>query len=383
MSFIAYQGFLGSSFSDYLLPGQVDSFSVYLTAGYTYFLDVTSETTPLTISVGSTVQILGPYSYILTGGSVWFKPSSSGIYGVGIDTTSGGAGYYSISTHYTYTPPAPPPPAPPPPAPPPPALISTVLHGASTQYIIADNNGSLYIQDTVAGRDGARTLPGVGQMIFTDGTAVFDHSGAAEQLSRLYHATLDRAPDMAGITFWIDQIEHAHVPLNVIANTFATSPEFIRHYGALADTGFVSQLYQNVLGRPVDADGLKYWSSVLASGTSRGHVTLSVAECREQDAYRRHCWRYQRCRSHSALSGGIAPPARAVRSRFLVRRVGARKHPGPGGCIDHDLPRVQPSLRKHEQCRLRVYAIPERPSPGGRPRWDAVLDRRHAARHEP
>jgi hypothetical protein len=179
-------------------------------------------------------------------------------------------------------------------------LISTVLHGASTQYIIADNNGSLYIQDTVAGRDGARTLPGVGQMIFTDGTAVFDHSGAAEQLSRLYHATLDRAPDMAGITFWIDQIEHAHVPLNVIANTFATSPEFIRHYGALADTGFVSQLYQNVLGRSVDADGLKYWSSVLASGTSRGHVTLSVAESREN-------------KTHTAGTAGDTNDAEATR----------------------------------------------------------------------
>ena len=150
--------------------------------------------------------------------------------------------------------------------------------------MIADDGGSLYIQDTVSGRDGTQTLPGVTEMVFTDGTGVFDPTGTAEDVSRVYQAALGRAPDLAGLQYWTAQINDLGMALVTAANSFTTSPEFIQHYGALSDAAFVNQLYLNLLNRPADSGGAQYWDGVLASGTSRGVVVLGFAESQENEA---------------------------------------------------------------------------------------------------
>jgi hypothetical protein len=164
---------------------------------------------------------------------------------------------------------------------PPPGEV--ILHGSSSQYIVADDNGSLYVQDTVAGRDGTQTLPGVTEMVFTDGTGVFDPTGTAEDVARIYGATLGRGPDVAGLEYWTAQVDDSNVPLSVVASSFTTSPEFIQDYGSLSDGAFVNQLYENVLGRAADASGAQYWDGVLASGASRGTVVLGFAESQENE----------------------------------------------------------------------------------------------------
>jgi uncharacterized protein DUF4214 len=157
------------------------------------------------------------------------------------------------------------------------------LHGSHDQYIVADNNGSLYVQDTVAGRDGTQTLPGVNVMTFTDGTGVFDPTGTAGDVDRLYSAALGRAPDVGGLAFWTNDVDGSQVPLGDVAGSFASSPEFIQHFGSLADPAFVQQLYQNVLNRPGDASGAQFWQDQLASGISRGQVVLGFAESPENE----------------------------------------------------------------------------------------------------
>jgi hypothetical protein len=121
-------------------------------------------------------------------------------------------------------------------------------------------------------------------MVFTDGTGIFDPSGAAEDVARLYYATLDRAPDVAGLESWTAQINASSLSLTTVANDFAASPEFIADYGSLSNAAFVDQLYQNVLGRTADAAGAQYWEGLLAAGTSRGAVVLGFAESQENEA---------------------------------------------------------------------------------------------------
>lgn len=165
---------------------------------------------------------------------------------------------------------------------PPPGEV--ILHGPAAQYVIADDNGSLYIQDTVPGRDGTQTLPGVNEMVFTNGVGVFDPTGTAEEVARLYGAALDRAPDLAGLQGWTADIDDSHVPLSAVANDFTTSPEFIQDYGQLSDAAFVNRLYQNVLNRAPDAAGAQDWENALAGGMSRGTVALGFAESQEYEA---------------------------------------------------------------------------------------------------
>jgi Domain of unknown function (DUF4214) len=160
---------------------------------------------------------------------------------------------------------------------------SVFLDGPHSQYVIVDDGGSLHIQ-TIAGQGGPPTLPSDNVMVFTDGVGLFDPTGTAEDVDRLYSAALSRAPDVSGLKFWTAQADDSHVSLSDVANSFAASPEFINNYGALSDLAFVQQLYQNVLDRPGEASGVQFWQDALAAGTSRGAVLLSFAEGAENQA---------------------------------------------------------------------------------------------------
>ena len=168
------------------------------------------------------------------------------------------------------------------PTPTPPGNVA--LHGSHDQYVIISNNGSLEVDDKVGGRDGNETLPANNVIKFTDGTGVFDPTGTAEDVDRLYSAALGRAPDVAGLQFWTNAVDGSHVPLSDVANTFASSPEFIHSFGSLSDAAFVQQLYQNVLGRPGDAAGAAFWQGTLATGSTRGSVVLGFAQSPENQA---------------------------------------------------------------------------------------------------
>jgi hypothetical protein len=108
-----------------------------------------------------------------------------------------------------------------------------ILSGSSAEYVIADDNGALYIQDSVAGRNGTQRLPGITVMSFTDHIALFDPTGAAQDVARLYKAAVDRGPDLGGLQYWAGLIDGSIVALSAVASYFATSPEFIQDYGAV------------------------------------------------------------------------------------------------------------------------------------------------------
>jgi serralysin len=62
---------------------------------------------------------------------------------------------------------------------------------------------------------------------------------------------------------------------------FVNSAEFQNTYGALDNTGFVTLLYQNVLGRAPDAGGLTGWLNALDAGQSRAQVVQGFSQSGE------------------------------------------------------------------------------------------------------
>jgi hypothetical protein len=157
-------------------------------------------------------------------------------------------------------------------------------HGVHTEYLIVNDNGTLVVDDKGAAGDGDRTLPGVDDVLFADGTGVFDPTGTAGTVLRLYQAALGRTPDLGGLKFWVGDVDNSHVSLADVGNSFAGSPEFIQNYGSLSDADFVQRLYQNVLGRDGDPGGLIFWQSALGAGVSRGEVVVGFAESPEDRA---------------------------------------------------------------------------------------------------
>lgn len=128
--------------------------------------------------------------------------------------------------------------------------------------------------DLLDGRAGADVL--LGQPV----DEVFD--AFAAQVYRLYRATLDRDPDLRGLMNWTTRLESGECSLLEVVAGFTGSPEFARAYGDTSNRDFVTLLYDNVLDRAPDADGLANWSGRLERGDmSRAQVVQGFSESAE------------------------------------------------------------------------------------------------------
>lgn len=100
-------------------------------------------------------------------------------------------------------------------------------------------------------------------------------------VTRLYWAFFLRAPDAAGLDYWVQQ-KAGGKGLHTIAGQFAQSKEFKTLYGSLGNSAFVTLVYQNVLKRDPAPDEVAYWSGQLSSGAkSRGSVMVGFSESAE------------------------------------------------------------------------------------------------------
>jgi hypothetical protein len=85
------------------------------------------------------------------------------------------------------------------------------------------------------------------------------------QVSNLYVALFNRAPDTEGMTFWSEALANG-ASVSQLADGFLTAPEGVAIYPP-SQTGeqFVTAFYQTVFGRAPDPGGLAFWLSALDS----------------------------------------------------------------------------------------------------------------------
>lgn len=105
---------------------------------------------------------------------------------------------------------------------------------------------------------------------------------ARDQIVRLYQAVFGRAPDAAGLAFWLDQYQSG-VSLSDITAAMADSPEFKSRFGeSPSNAELVDALYQNVLGRAGDSAGRAYWIAQLDDGNlTTVQIILAFSESPE------------------------------------------------------------------------------------------------------
>lgn len=96
-------------------------------------------------------------------------------------------------------------------------------------------------------------------------------------VTELYLGFYGRAPDAGGLLFWSKQLESGTSVIEV-ANQFSKSIEFSRQYDGLSAPQKVSQIYDYVLDRTPDAEGLAFWANALTHGTSISQVVWSVVD---------------------------------------------------------------------------------------------------------
>jgi hypothetical protein len=125
--------------------------------------------------------------------------------------------------------------------------------------------------DVISGGDGGDIL---------DGGDGLNLSAYQASVYRLYQAALDREPEIAGLKAHTDSLASGN-SIAKVAVGFVNSVEFQQKYGILTNAQFVSQLYTNVLDRTPDSAGLSFWIDKLTHGESRASVLTGFSESLE------------------------------------------------------------------------------------------------------
>lgn len=102
-------------------------------------------------------------------------------------------------------------------------------------------------------------------------------------LVQLYVGYFNRAPDPAGLTYWINELDNnPAMTFADIANSFAVQPEATNLYSFLSNpaiaspTAFITAIYGNLFNRVPDAEGLAYWEGELAGGKAPGQMIIDI-----------------------------------------------------------------------------------------------------------
>lgn len=103
------------------------------------------------------------------------------------------------------------------------------------------------------------------KIAFSNGALIYELGAIAPAAYRLYGGAFDRTPDEGGLRFWANDWLGSGRSMHDAAAEFIRSAEFIQRYGSsVSDTAYVDQLYQNVLHRAGEADGVQFWNNFLA-----------------------------------------------------------------------------------------------------------------------
>ena len=152
---------------------------------------------------------------------------------------------------------------------------TAVYTGAFKNYAVTFSKGSSTIGvHAKVGTDDIDTLNNIQKLQATDGTLDATWFSATAglsstqltELTQLYIASFNRAPDAIGLAYWGAQLSGG-MALSSVAASFFVQPEAAVAYPSNQPTQtFVNASYGNVLGRQADAAGLNYWVSQLDGG---------------------------------------------------------------------------------------------------------------------
>lgn len=154
-------------------------------------------------------------------------------------------------------------------------IDTAVYSGTSNQYLISIGPTTSQVADSIIERDGNDNLASIERLQFTDTNIALDIADSAGQAYRIYEAVLGRAPDLEGLGYWINDMDNG-VSLTTIAKGFIASPEFQGKYGANPSyETYLNLLYNNILDRDPDSEGMNYWLTNMQNGIDSPAAVLA------------------------------------------------------------------------------------------------------------
>jgi hypothetical protein len=163
-------------------------------------------------------------------------------------------------------------------------LDTLIVSGNFSSFSIGHSGGG-FIERNLSNTE-SNQLSNIERVQFNDFNVALDISGTGGEGFRIYQAAFNRKPDLEGLGYWINDLDHGSTLTNV-AGGFFQSPEFIALYGSSSPTDnvLITRLYQNVLHREPDQAGFDYWANQLRTGQITQAGTLaSFSESAENQA---------------------------------------------------------------------------------------------------
>lgn len=156
--------------------------------------------------------------------------------------------------------------------------------GKAANFSIARSGGTVVVTDKT-GAEGINYLDNFERLKFSDAVYALDVAGNAGQAYRIYQAAFNRAPDSAGLGFWVSALDKG-VSLKEVAGGFMNSLEFKSIYGnAPTNSQLITKFYENILHRAPEKGGFDFWVGVLDSkAASSAEVLAAMSESAENQA---------------------------------------------------------------------------------------------------
>lgn len=144
--------------------------------------------------------------------------------------------------------------------------------GNRADYTVAEDRG-LTVVTSKADPTQVTELVNVEHIAFADATVDVSTPESVAWISALYTQVLGRQADLAGIQYYVGQVERG-ASAGDIAIGFLTSAEAVANGTGVASASDVSveMLYRVLLGREADSAGLAHHQQALANGVSIGQV---------------------------------------------------------------------------------------------------------------
>ena len=226
-------------------------------------------------------------------------------------------------------------------------VLPDPVAGITTAAVSSFQFGALldqgYSMSFVAGTEAIR---------LTDGTLSVGADTVQASVQRLYEGLLGRAGDTGGLVQFTAIA--AASGTSAVADAVLGSPEFAQAHGApagLSDTGFLTLLYNGLLGRAPDAGGLASHVAALEGGASQGSVAAGIADSVEARAHfataTANVWvpdatgalvteLYQTSFGHAPDLGGLALFTSALQGGLSAQQLAQDLASSPEFLADHD-----------------------------------------------
>ena len=89
------------------------------------------------------------------------------------------------------------------------------------------------------------------------------------KIREAYNLALNREPEPAGMAYWLDRLQRRELSPENIYATFLFADEMYLVQGGGTNVGYVTALYQELLNRDPEPEGLQYWLGRLSSEPRR------------------------------------------------------------------------------------------------------------------